>query len=457
MEATGAIVSSIGDRAIWSWLIAASLVLPVSWNIWTVHDKPIDVLPSDLLLIALPFCLWHWCQSVGHSRCELANLSTWLRRFLVALIAYSGLLAVGEWWRTGDAIGLLSAVKFIKPLLFVFLGGWLATAIDPWMMLRRITWVLAIVVLALAASTVMQSDFPGSVWGSRWLGQPVYGFPNLAMTFVATVIPLLLVIADTSERPWQRWTGWAVASAGFVLVVSSLSRCAILVLLESLTVYLLMTGRRWKLIGFISVAVFYVGTGYSLIVLNSDAIAEKQPLLQERAAHRFVEPVNRNSGALAGRSTIWSETWSLIRARPWVGHAFRPYSYQSEFVTPHQQYLETLYKTGGIGFSLYVALLGLSLGGLIQLWRVSQADVPPDSGERHLLAAVLALFCGVLIGNLSQANLTYSLTGNFLFLVIGLIVHPQSATVILGQSQSHLKQHRLQRMPTVAETSLPAT
>ncbi|MCA9027551.1 MAG: O-antigen ligase family protein [Planctomycetaceae bacterium] len=414
----------------WSWFIAAAVVLPVSWNVVTIHNKPIDVLPSDMLLLALPVCVWRWLRQRGHDSGEKNVAATWMYCCLIALIAYCGLLAVAEWSRTGDAIGLLSAAKFIKPLLFVFLGGWLATAIGPRMMLRQMSWMLAVVVLLLAVSTILHSDFPGTVWGSQWMGHPVYGFPNLAMTFVAAATPLVMVIADTSSKSWQRWFGWAAAAASFVLVVSSLSRCANVVLVLSLFVYLLMTGRRWRLMSFACVAVLYVGTGYSLIVLNSDAVAEQQPLLQERAAHRFVEPVNRNSGALAGRSTIWAEAWSLIRTHPWVGYAFRPYSYHSEFVTPHQQYLETLYKAGAIGFAMYAAMLLIALGWLIYLWRDWNAHATRTSNEGHLLAAVLALLCGVLIGNLSQANLTYSLTGNCLFLLIGLMVHPRSEAAI---------------------------
>ncbi|MGD9856179.1 MAG: O-antigen ligase family protein, partial [Planctomycetaceae bacterium] len=371
---------------------------------------------------------------------------------------------------SGDVVRVLSAARFVKPILYVWIGSWLATAASPGEMLRRIGWSFAGTALVWGVSTVGGTDFPETAWGCHWLGLPVLGFPNTAMTFAAAMLPLLLAVTESAGRRFSRSVAALAVAVAFVLVVCSLSRCAAVVMVSGVTVYFLLTGGRWAPIGLASVAVLSVGTGYSLLVLQSEAIGERHPTLQERAAHRFVHPVNPDSGALAGRSAIWNETWELIASRPLWGYRFDPYSRRAAFDTPHQQYLEVLYKTGFAGLAMYAGLLGIGLVGLTRLggivgdlgvsdcagihagvvrpagWGASagrlrglrrflRPDQPIGDAQR-LMAATCGLLCGVLIGNLSQANLTFSLTGNFVFLLLGLVVHPRFVEFLAADKSS---------------------
>ncbi|MBX3436200.1 MAG: O-antigen ligase family protein [Planctomycetaceae bacterium] len=201
------------------------------------------------------------------------------------------------------------------------------------------------------------------------------------------------------------------------------------------------------------VAGLYVSIGYSLLMLNIETSDPRLLVWQERAANRWVRPANPISGPLSGRSTIWGETWDLFADRPLFGYGFEPYSERATFDTPHQQYLEVLYKCGLVGMALYACVLSLAFVGLVRQWRASIPLHGPGGGrwfDRLSLVsdetnfgrvpiepvasvgqvntclpyapALLALFCGVMIGNFSQSNLTYSLTGNCLFLLIGLTI-----------------------------------
>jgi O-antigen ligase len=98
---------------------------------------------------------------------------------------------------------------------------------------------------------------------------------------------------------------------------------------------------------------------------------------------------------------------------------FEPFArYSAIYDTAHQQYLEVLYKTGLLGLVLYLWVL---LSGIMGLWHLIR-NSSPGSPAAFLLRAALAAFAGTIVGCISQPNLTYSLTGNTLFLVLGLLL-----------------------------------
>ncbi|MBX3436201.1 MAG: hypothetical protein KF861_01840 [Planctomycetaceae bacterium] len=232
-------------RHLGGWLIAAALVIPVAWTPLVINGRPLEIMPADLLLVALPFCMGRWWRQSRHTgEREPDLLAVWLRRVAIALILYCGLSGTIGFLTSGDVICVLSAAKLVKPFLFLWIGGFLAESVEPQRLLRRIAWSFAAVMALWAASTVGDAQFPATAWGSNWLGLHPNGFPNLAMTFAAAMLPLLFAVCDGPVTTWQRLAArWAIATT-FLLIVCSLSRCAAVVMFSAVSIYLLLTGGR---------------------------------------------------------------------------------------------------------------------------------------------------------------------------------------------------------------------
>ena len=99
--------------------------------------------------------------------------------------------------------------------------------------------------------------------------------------------------------------------------------------------------------------------------------------------------------------------------------------YVVDYDTPHQQYLEVLFKCGAVGLSLYTILLLTCLLLTRRLLRMTARGSP----ARFPLHAVTSMLVGVMVGNLTQPNLTYSLTGNMIFLLFGSLCSSRAVVV----------------------------
>ena len=154
-------------------------------------------------------------------------------------------------------------------------------------------------------------------------------------------------------------------------------------------------------------------------------------ILTERIQER-VERSTEQEDPSSGRFDIWKLAIELWTERPIFGYMFESFSRYAEVDTPHQQYLEVLHKSGGVGFILYVGLLISCLSAAIRLLRIA----PPRSGAWYRLSGVIAMLSGVMVGNFTQPNLTYSLTGNLVFLLFGCLCSSR-ATISASQPSSH--------------------
>src|SRR5690606_9877147 len=76
------------------------------------------------------------------------------------------------------------------------------------------------------------------------------------------------------------------------------------------------------------------------------------------------------------------------------------------------------HKTGVIGAGLYLWVLGSGVAGLWHMARHAERHSP----AWYVVWAAQAGLLGTLVGNLSQPNLTYSLTGNTLYLILGVLL-----------------------------------
>lgn len=407
---------------LFSWLIAILVTLPASFRVAEFSGKPVDLVGSDLLFALLIF--------IPRRGDLVIPGGIVLRRFSIVRVAaattliYCLTIAAVAYAQTSELGRIVSAVKFAKPLAFVGLGAYIASVMSPLPMLRRIVIAFAGMSVATFATAVMTPGFPQVAWGKYLFGLPLYGYPNSAMTLFALMVPLLMAAADIRVTNFSRWTLRGIAMLTGMMVVLSLSRSSTAVMFIGILIYLFLTGRVYLPL--------FAGTmGIFLLVSMSsmfDSVLGNHDVMMwvERLTRRTSQTVG-GGDHLSGRGEIWAVTIDLWSAKPMLGYQFESFCRFAEFDTPHQQYLEILFKSGAIGFTMYLGVLLFAWTGLGHITRFAT----PRTETWYLFNGLIAGFTATMVGNLSQPNLTYSVTGNFLFFAVGLTLTKQMAASLV--------------------------
>lgn len=421
---------------LFSWSVSLLVTLPIAFRLLEFAGKPVDLVGSDLLFLLLIFVPRRRDLEIPRG---LSLWRLWVVRIAAsATLLYNGVMVSLVYAETSDMSRVASAVKFAKPLAFVLLGTYLAAVTSPIGMLRRIALAFAGMSVATFVTAVSTPGFPHVAWGQSLFGFPTYGYPNSAMTLFAIMIPLLLATADRLSSKPGRWILRGIACLTGMTVLVSLSRSSTATMACGVLIYLYLTGRLYLplFVAFFSVVLLVMFSGVFDFITQNNHVAQ----WVERLSQRFSQTVD-SSDPLSGRGDIWELTIELWAERPFFGYAFESFSNYADFDTPHQQYLEILYKSGAVGAALYGAVLLTSLLGLFHLARFAV----PRSEPWFLLRALIAALCATLVGNLSQPNLTYSVTGNFLFFALGLSLnkHAAAALVIRSRPFARLPQRRV--------------
>ncbi|MEZ6052139.1 MAG: O-antigen ligase family protein [Planctomycetaceae bacterium] len=426
----------------WPWIIGLAAAYPLAWEALQINGRPVDVVASDLLIMLILLVPMGGSLRIP-AGVSLKRLAT-VRVAAVVFMLYALGLAFTVYGGTADMSRIVSASKLTKPIFFVLLGTYIARTVPPLIALKRVGTAFALIVFATIGSAVLSPGFPRTAFGANLFGTRLYGYPNSAMSFYAVMLPLLIASADTKSRGMRRWFYYGAIGFTALIVVSSLSRSSTLVMVFGGLTYLFITGRGHVPIvcsSFVAVGV----VASAGLLFNLDIQNEAVLQLKENVEKRYSQTVGAED-PLSGRAGIWADTLGLAADRPIFGYAFESYHHHSTFDTPHQQYLEILYKTGGLGLVLYFWLLFSALGGVRHL----SQHVAVRSDGWYFLKALFASFAAAMVGNLSQPNLTYSITGNCLFLMVGLmlnrngaasLVDPPSVPASVGSTPLGLPQH----------------
>lgn len=391
----------------WSWrfffcifLILVPLALPFG----SVGDKPIDFTYSDVVLlgsfIAVVFYLFRKVMMpLAHARL-----------LVVAGLAFTAFLflgLIGVILDSSSFLPLLSNLRFSKHLLFVFVAYVIYLMFRP--SLFQVAYqsgVLAVLmVLVLFVSDLLFNPlFPSSRWGGFFFDWETYGFPNSVAVYYSLYLSLILIFLHLTKNilllpvvlllvlvvffTFSR-AGWVTLLIAVLPVLFySIFRSARLALLYGAAFVLLM----------FSIVPFYA---YFKDVID--------PWMYK------VDTLTGQDISLSGREHIWVEALSLINDRPLFGYFFEPFSnYVSGYDTPHQQYLEILYKSGIFGFLVY-------FGFLTYLFLCFWVAGYRHGGASRVIAYYFGfLVLGILISNFGQPNLSFSLLGNALIFFISL-------------------------------------
>lgn len=417
-----------------SWLVAVAAVYPVAFRLTETGGKPVDVVLSDALFFLIVLTPPRRMLAIP-TGVDLRLLAT-IRVAATICIGYSLALSLVGYATSAELSRIASAVKFVKPLSFVLLGTYLAMIFPPIQLIRRMGLAFAAIALATMGTGLTNPAFPQCGWGHFLFAWETYGYPNTPMTFYGVMVPLLLAAGDTERRRSVRILLRIAACVAVLLVVASMSRSSIIATTLAVALYLSATGRGHIPIAAIVAGIVLAIAGVGLMKVETDI--EAVSFLQ-RTLERRLERTVDGEDPLSGRGGIWILTLELAADKPLFGYAFESFSrYSRIYDTPHQQYLEIQFKTGLIGSAAYLWVLG---SGLFGLWHLI-GKTHPRSPARYHLWAVLAMLTGTLIGNLSQPNLSYSLTGNALFLILGLILNRHGAASLVDEAHPQVAASR---------------
>lgn len=413
------------------------LLWPIETTMLSVSGKPVDFVLSDL---TIPIGLIAFFRSLmsgpvaGSSLNQLGRVGVVTSLVFILFAFTSALLGFME---SGRTVVLFSFAKFIKPFVVFLASVAMAQRMrDRWQFERVLVVGVAALVAGLFVSTLIWSKATGR-WGGNFLGREVYGFPNSAMSYLAFLLPLLLAGAQGARTSISKVSLMFGVATGGLIVVLSLSRSSLVVAGLSMLIFLSPflrpkpSRRRW-----IATIGTVLGAGILPVLLSLQADWSEGGL-----AYRLAQNVGMRATAtlasddsLSGRKAIWQDTFEEIAEHPILGSGFVPYSFVHEGTdTTHQQYMEVFYKTGAVGGVLYFAFLIISM---ILLWRQARDG---EEGDGHALfwRAVASGYVGLLVGNLTQPNFNYSLTGNALFLLLAVssTMQPSGRAEVARQSQ----------------------
>ena len=397
-----------------SWLVAIAAMYPVALRLAETGGKPVDAVLSDALYLLIVLTPPRRLLAVPQG-IDLRLLAT-IRVAAVACICYCLALSLVGYAASTEVSRIVSAVKFIKPMTFVLLGTYLAMIFPPLLLLRRMATIFALIVLATMGTAFTHPYFPRCAWGQFLFAWEIYGYPNGPMTFYGVMVPLLIAAADVEQRRTVRLFYRGTTFVAILLVISSLSRSSTIAMTVAVSFHLIATGRAHIPIFTAVLAALFGMAGVGLMRMETDV--EAITFLQN-AVHRRLTQTVEGDDPLSGRGGIWMLALELSANKPVFGYAFETFArYSRVYDTPHQQYLEVLFKTGIIGAALYLWML---ISGIFGLWHLFR-HAPPRSPAAYQVSALLGTLIGTMVGNMSQPNLSYSLLGNTLLLMLGLVL-----------------------------------
>lgn len=370
------------------------MLLPLSLPLGNIGDKPVDLTYSDLLLV-LTFFYFLFVGRFLASNNEKKIMAIGFFTFVFIL----SLGAIGSILQEGDILPFLSSLRFAKHVLFVFAAFVLYKTYNPSLeQITKYTGLVSIfiVIVLFLSDLFFNAQFPGSRWGGFFLNFETYGFPNSTAVFYSFYVCFILNLIFITKRIFIIPILLLIVAIIFFTFSRSGWISALLVLIPAL----IYSSTKSKKIVFFNIAllVFFV-------VCISMFFDKLYPIIEPWMYK--VDTITGKDVTVSGRDLIWSEALKLIYDRPTFGYFFFPFSnYVDGYDTPHQQYLEILYKMGMVGFLVYFFYL-------FYIFTVFLKEGLKGSVLRKMTVITFTLLTiAILITNFGQPNLSFSLIGN---------------------------------------------
>lgn len=374
-------------------ILAFVYMVPMSINLSSYADKPIDVSVSFIALLFAVFLLM--CGATIDRRSFTA----------VVVLAYFPVLGIFSSIVSGGNINpILSSVNFFIPCMHLLAGSVLlkSTDVDIGVVFAR---TLAAIVLILVLSDVVFGEFPrGCGYEGRWGGClgpfPVYGFPNASMGLLAALSPIMILLLG--RGPKNSFVATLTMALILLLSILSLSRSATLIAGLSAMVFVVC----W--LGYLRALVCILLLA-ALGGVNWSKMAE-WPIVHgiyARLEHSILA-----GDVTTGRIGIWSQALDVFWQSPIFGSGFAFFSDISSYGSAHQQYLEVLYKSGLVGFVIYFGCFAYIIGN-------AASEVRRHGSSREKLLVLFLVVFFVSISSVFQSALTYQVLGGLSFFMGG--------------------------------------
>ncbi|NVK67539.1 MAG: O-antigen ligase family protein [Vibrio campbellii] len=386
------------------YLFAFLLLSPLSITLLEVSGKPVDISLSDLILVLIPFSFIY----VG-----LRNkLTLLLPAFLVFF--YLSLAMIHSILEGGQLSNVISSLRFSKQFLLIAAGGafFVIYKHNKSNVFVHVFFVISVVILF---SDIVWGAFPRGCgyegrWGGCFLGIDVYGFPNSSASYLAIGFLVILFLHSI------KLVSINVTIFTFIIIallsLLSLSRTSWVTLFLGGIGFLLFLRNPFLIFSYLSLLFITA----CLIVFNMDAIID-MPIFEGMV--NKVAYYSSGNEMTSGRTHIWFDTLALWSEQPLFGYGFDYFSkYVVGFDTPHQQYLELLFKSGFFGTIIYLLLCCYTVFLLSDFLKY-KANFDEGSISLRLLAIVAF---PVAVNGLFQPILSYSTVANITMFTLGYLL-----------------------------------
>ena len=364
--------------------------MPISIIGGSSGDSRIAIVPSDLLMVAIAFT-----YTFSHN--SFSRKETLIPMQIIFVICAFTLAAFTA-LKNGNILPLYSFIKFCKIFMAFFAGYALCRWYGRDSVLSSLADAAAVyIVLGIVSQFLYHQDFRPR-FGENFFEFPIYGFPNSPSSYLVFLLCVALIKVRTVAEKW----GLLICAS--IIAIGSLSRSALVLMVLAIIAFSFESPKK-----FIT-SIFVMISGVATLFLFD---LQKNQIITSIIRGTL----NRYDGAQAkgdlsnGRLNIFSDTLDLISQRPVFGFKFESFSMFGSHGTPHNQYLEVMFKLGIVGFIFYMIIIVVGLLRVVQ-----NANPMPANVSKYPIYIMMGL---VMLGNLAQPNLSYSVTGNLVFLLFG--------------------------------------
>lgn len=383
------------------YFICILIFSPVAIPLSSIGRKSVDIVFIDLIALILFLFL------ILKSKIKISD--SYVIKPILLFIIYSFFLGVIGSIYESSYINVLSSIKFIKPWFILIVFYLISknynyfTTLDFFSTISR-SATLCILLLLFSQIFILQNILPR--WGGNFVGLETYGFPNTTGQYLGVMVSLIIFgsIIDSRYKFFYLLT---LLSATLISVMT-LSRSGFLVTIISIFLFTFYKARKEFLI--LILLCFPV---FGLTFLLFDDLVISYAEISGKVFNRF-ERLS-STDPLSGRGSIWSIAVDFVSEHPFFGAMFSPFSEISgHHQSAHNQYIESLYKTGFLGF-LFMIIALLSI-----MYQLLRNSINNDLSRGLISFAALISFLAVNIGNLTQPNFTDSLVGGIVFALAGI-------------------------------------
>ena len=379
------------------------ILIPLSLPLGNIGEKPIDLTYSDLLII-ITFFIFIFSKKISVKKEEKIIL---IFSFLVFIyMIFVG--AIGSILQLGDILPIISSLNFSKHILFVFVAFVVFKKIKPSseIVIQYLGKASVLIVGIIFASDIFfNPQFPASRWGGMFFYDETYGFPNSTSVFYSFYLTFIAILMFTSRKVFLIFFLLVIIAIIF-FTFSRSGWVALIIVLISVLFYSSVKSKKSAFINMI----FLIAAILVFTFFYEDLILIVEPWTYK------LDTITGKNVTLSGRELIWYDAKELIYEKPFTGYFFHSFSnYVSGYDTPHQQYLEIIFKMGLLGFFVYLSFIFYLFS------RFFKACLKSNSANNIVAIAMGSLTIAILVTNFAQPNFSFSLLGNAYVFIISLL------------------------------------